>query len=124
MRGVSGVGLQQQDGGLWVVVGSGGCQVRTGPTLASPAVCFLAPGTIIGEPKERIGRRCRITSPVSGWCSEWTTDGQPILTPSSNYSWQRWGKTRLHVGTCGHAVHEDCWDSHFARLTQMPVCLP
>ena len=40
------------------------------------------------------------------------------MTPVENYTWQRWGRGRLHVSFCGHAVHEACWDAYFANLVQ------
>ena len=28
----------------------------------------------------------------------------------------RWGRQRLHIGLCGHAVHFSCWDAYFQSL--------
>ena len=91
----------------YVVMGAGGCVVRTSPDLNSRVVGFLAPGSLVGAPERRIGRRAFVRSPLRGWCSEWSSDGYRIVGPVAGYGWQRWGRTRLHVAACGHAVGGD-----------------
>jgi hypothetical protein len=53
-----------------------------------------------------------------GWVSEFNTDRGRIVEPLAQYCFQQWGRQRLFVSFCGHAVHQDCWDSYYASLIQ------
>jgi hypothetical protein len=81
---------------------------------------------------EQIGRRARVRvlsvtatngsqqqenwTAVSGWASLHSIDGYPILQPLEPRAWQQWGRARMHVALCGHAVHQQCWNGYFATL--------
>lgn len=66
--------------------------------------------------REQVGRRVRCVAPAVGWASMRDSDGVPILEPLESKAFGRWGRQRLHVGLCGHAVHFACWDTYFASL--------
>lgn len=44
------------------------------------------------------------------------TNREVILSPLESKAFTRWGRQRLHVAQCGHAVHLACWDTYFASL--------
>ncbi|CAN0023068.1 unnamed protein product, partial [Choristocarpus tenellus] len=52
-----------------------------------------------------------------GWASlRSAPQGYTILEPLERKSFTRWGRRRMHLTLCGHAVHLSCWDSYFASL--------
>lgn len=93
------------------------CLVRAGPELDSAEVTRLPRGTGLVVEEKR-GRRLRITQPVAGWVSEFTADQARLIEPMRRYCFQQWGRTRLVVTLCGHAVHQDCWDAYYASVLQ------
>ena len=50
--------------------------------------------------------------------SEFTADQARLIEPMRRYCFQQWGRTRLVVTLCGHAVHQDCWDAYYASVLQ------
>ncbi|CAN0566001.1 unnamed protein product, partial [Laminaria digitata] len=65
---------------------------------------------------EQVGRRVRCVAPAVGWTSTHNSNGSAILEPLERRAFGRWGRQRLHMGLCGHAVHFSCWDTYFASL--------
>ncbi|CAN0072267.1 unnamed protein product, partial [Hapterophycus canaliculatus] len=65
---------------------------------------------------EQVGRRVRCVAPADGWASTRTRDGSVVLDPLETSAFHRWGRQRLHLGQCGHAVHLTCWDAYFQSL--------
>lgn len=66
--------------------------------------------------KEQVGRRVHCIAPTVGWASTRNSDGAVFLDPLESRAFGRWGRQRLHVGLCGHAVHFACWDTYYASL--------
>lgn len=96
------------------------CLVRAGAALDSVEVTRLKRGTGLVVEEKR-GRRLRISSPVEGWVSELTADQARLVEPMKRYCFQSWGRTRLVVSMCGHAVHQDCWDAYYASVLQQLI---
>lgn len=65
---------------------------------------------------EKVGRRVHCVAPASGWASARNSDGVVILEPLEAKAFGRYGRQRLHIGLCGHAVHFACWDTYYASL--------
>lgn len=74
----------------------------------SAAKAKAASNVSMSDTKKRL--RVSMEAMVSGWVRE------SDLRPVSSFLWRRWGKPRVHVSTCGHAVHPSCWDSFFGFL--------
>lgn len=101
----------------YVIVSKAGCQVRSSAQMDSPCVCIVPCGvSVVAE--EIVGRRVRISQPCSGWLSMTCANGRPLLQPAADYSWRKWGRQRVHLSLCGHAVHYDCWDAYFVLMLQ------
>ncbi|CAM9192647.1 unnamed protein product [Ascophyllum nodosum] len=105
-----------------LVVGKHGCQLRRGIDVKSEKVQVLRPGrrceVLVGE---QVGRRVRCIAPAVGWASMRDSDGDTILAPLETKAFERWGRQRLHIGLCGHAVHFACWDTYFASLVERSI---
>lgn len=82
--------------------------VARDPPLLVPALQVLI--------SQRVGRRVRCVAPAVGWASVRDSDGAEILEPLERKAFNKWGRERLHVSLCGHAVHFGCWDAYFASL--------
>ncbi|KAJ8609246.1 hypothetical protein CTAYLR_008064 [Chrysophaeum taylorii] len=64
--------------------------------------------------------RVRVLAPGGGDATcGWVRESE--LRPVVDRAWRRWGKTRVHVATCGHAVHPGCWDKFFGSLLSKVV---
>ncbi|CAM9281630.1 unnamed protein product [Chrysoparadoxa australica] len=101
----------------FIVVGGHGCQLRASPDLNSEKVALVKAGGLCEVlAPDQIGRRVHVVSPVEGWASLYSVDGYVILEPVGAHSWHKWGRQRLQVGMCGHAVHYECWDVYYASL--------
>ncbi|CAN0217671.1 unnamed protein product, partial [Ectocarpus fasciculatus] len=91
--------------------------MRRGIDVSSEKVKFFPPGgTCEVLVREQVGRRVRCVAPAVGWASTRTQDGSVVLDPLETQAFRRWGRQRLHVGLCGHAVHFSCWDAYFKSL--------
>jgi hypothetical protein len=105
-------------------------QLRATVETDSPKLQLLPQGSEVLA-VEQIGRRARVTllsvtagngseqencSAASGWASLHSVDGYPILQELEPRAWQQWGRARMHVALCGHAMHQQCWNGYFATM--------
>lgn len=100
-------------------------QVRCDCFVESELICTLPRGTLVGRLLDVRNNRAKISLPnpsydnqesssgasssvdlVEGWVNLVTAKGAVALAPlKHHHKWQRWGRSRLHISTCGHGVH-------------------
>lgn len=109
----------------WIVCGES-CVLSRRPKVASepgedddgPIVAKLERGEAVRVSAMREGfafvrtssDRSKRRRALCGWVRE------SELRPAIERAWQRWGRHRIHVSTCGHAMHPSCWETFFMSL--------
>jgi len=133
----------------YVVVSPTGCQMDEHEGLGSSSIGVLSKGTLLGPLLQVKNNRAQVAinitlnqgtesgnemiidhenglnggggEPLIGWINIRTPKGRQQISPLRHqHAWQRWGKSRLHVSSCGHGVHLPCWDAYFARVLSTP----
>lgn len=108
------------------VVSINGCTIYSKPIDTRIDDVAVAASQIVGALRfndhvmsdKRIGAWCHILAPIRGWVLMYLNATTIYLYDIKMLEFNTHGCTRLHISTCSHTVHYDCYQQHYAATLQ------